>query len=256
MKILLLSDLHREISLWNPTPLDVDLVILAGDISAKLFGVTWALQAFKNSDGSRPQVVYVAGNHEFYHAHLGLLGEMLALCKADTHMHVLEQGQVTLSDVRVLGCTLWSNFALYGADRVAGVMDTAAREINDFQLIQNIPGKLFTPEDSVRLYEQSAAWLDQALAEPFAGKTVVVTHFAPHRRCVASRYEGSDLSAYFVNDLEWLMEKYPIDLWCYGHTHTNADFVAANGCRVISNQRGYPSETDQMKFRQDFMIEI
>ncbi len=34
-------------------------------------------------------------------------------------------------------------------------------------------------------------------------------------------------------------EDYPITLWCFGHTHTNVDFVAENGCRVISNQLGY-----------------
>ena len=256
MKILLLSDLHREIVRWAPAPLDADLVILAGDISAKSLGVTWATQAFQNSDGSRPAVIYVAGNHEFYHSHLGLLGEMSAACKQAPHVHVLEQDQIILGDVRVLGCTLWSNFSLYGADRVAAAMDAAARDMNDFRLIHSAPGQLFTPEDSRRLFEQSVTWLDQALAVPFAGKTIVVTHFAPHRRCAAPWHEDSDLSAYFVNDLEWMMEKHRIDLWCYGHTHTNTDFVAANGCRVLSNQRGYPSETDQMRFRQNFMIEI
>ena len=41
------------------------------------------------------------------------------------------------------------------------------------------------------------------------------------------------------------MEKYRIDVWCYGHTHTNISFVAKNGRRVISNQRGYPGERMQ-----------
>lgn len=73
-------------------------------------------------------------------------------------------------------------------------------------------------------------------------KTVVVTHFAPHRRCVAPEHQGGDITPYFVTDLSWLMEKHRIDIWCYGHTHTNSDFVAENGCRIISNQRGYMRE--------------
>lgn len=71
---------------------------------------------------------------------------------------------------------------------------------------------------------------------------MVVTHFAPHPRCVAPQHQGSDVSPYFVSDLSWMIEKHKIDVWCYGHTHTNIRFVAENGCRVISNQRGYPGE--------------
>ena len=72
---------------------------------------------------------------------------------------------------------------------------------------------------------------------------------------MAPQYQGSDVLPYFVTDLSWLMEKHRIDVWCYGHTHTNLSFVAENGCSVISNQRGYPGErvTD---FNPGLVVEI
>jgi len=67
-----------------------------------------------------------------------------------------------------------------------------------------------------------------------------------------------DLAPYFVTDLSWLMKKHRIDLWCHGHTHTNIDFIAEGGCRVISNQLGYPQESTSglNKFREHLVIEI
>lgn len=66
------------------------------------------------------------------------------------------------------------------------------------------------------------------------------------------------MSPYFLTDLSWLMEKHQIDVWCHGHTHTNNDFVAENGCRVVSNQRGYLSEfaAGGMGFRPDLVIDV
>ncbi|MHB8167383.1 MAG: hypothetical protein ACYDDT_11540, partial [Sulfuricella sp.] len=86
-------------------------------------------------------------------------------------------------------------------------------------------------------------------------KTVVVTHFSPHRGCVAAQFDGKPLTPYFTVDLAPLMQKYQIALWTFGHTHHNVDFLAGNGCRVISNQLGYPSERNR-DFRDDLLIEV
>lgn len=112
------------------------------------------------------------------------------------------------------------------------------------------------PLDTVRLHRLSTQWLTKELSKPFHGKTVVVTHFAPHRSCVATKHDNSALSPYFVTDLSRLMATYSIDVWCHGHTHTNNDFVAENGCRVISNQRGYPGEVSQSGFRPDLIFGV
>jgi hypothetical protein len=186
--------------------------------------------------------LYVAGNHEYYGAHLGLLSELQKPDWEAKGVRFLEKRTTLVGDTRFLGCTLWSGFSLYGKDYAKAYMGMAERGIADYELIEGRGSKPITPIDTFRLHQLAVAWLDGELRKPFDGKTVVITQFAPHPACVAPEYEGSELSPYFVTDLSNLMERHRIDVWCYGHTHTNTDFVAENGCRVISNQKGYPKE--------------
>ncbi|MNG26716.1 hypothetical protein D3C84_1117400 [compost metagenome] len=59
------------------------------------------------------------------------------------------------------------------------------------------------------------------------------------------------LEAAYANDWTELVGQ--ADVWVYGHTHAAADFME-NGCRLISNPRGYPGE--QTGFRADLVVEI
>ena len=138
-------------------------------------------------------------------------------------------------------------------------MQAAQSRIRDYHAIVGaLDGQRLSPYETLHRHHQSVAWLDRELATPHDGPTVVVTHFAPHRRCVAPEYENSPITPYFVSDLAWLMEKHRIALWCHGHTHTNVDFVAEGGCRVLSNQRGYQREVEWggMKFRPRLKIQL
>ena len=59
MRLQLLSDLHLETEVFEPTPApDAELLVLAGDIDS-----SWAgLELFR---GWPVPVIFVAGNHEF-----------------------------------------------------------------------------------------------------------------------------------------------------------------------------------------------
>lgn len=251
MRLALYSDLHLECAPWEPPPLDVDVVILAGDICSHTHGIRWAAKAFP---GVR-EVLYVAGNHEYYDDDLGLLDEMQKPFWEQLGVHFLENQCIEIAGVRFLGSTLWSSFTLYGEDAADVHMSAAKRSINDYWMIRAHNGRRLEPRDNRKLHQASVNYLDAELSKPFDGKTVVITHFAPHPRCVAPEHQGSDVSPYFVSDLSWLMEKHQIDVWCYGHTHTNISFVAENGCQLISNQRGYPREQSP-GFQLDLVIEI
>ncbi|MDD5297967.1 MAG: metallophosphoesterase [Rhodocyclaceae bacterium] len=266
MKIALYSDLHTEFGqpFELPTALldaEADVIILAGDIGVKTHGVAWAGRHF-----TRGNVVYVPGNHEYYGAQLALLDEMRRAGKK-LGVKVLNNEVAVFGDVRVLGSTLWTSFMLYGPDQAPYARHSAMRSINDFMSIwvrrrESIAcdplhsgGNLLHAHDVVGLHRSAVAFLERELSKPWAGKTVVATHFAPHRGCIAPEYENDALTAYFVNDLAWMMEKYRIDVWAYGHTHGNVDFVAEGGCRVVSNQRGYPRE-QSTGFRPDLILEV
>ena len=256
-RFALYSDLHLELmrgGLWQPPSLDVDAVILAGDIGSHTHGLTWATETFAHWPG-KPAVVYVAGNHEYYDASLRVLDELRQPQWQEAGVHFLENAILELPGVRILGCTLWSGFDLYGKDYAHVSMAQAQHSINDYWIVQDREGQRLTPRDTLRLHRESVQWLDHELSKPFNGKSIVVTHFAPHRRCVAPQYDGSDLSPYFVTNLAWLMEKHRIDVWAFGHTHTNVDFVAEGACRVVSNQMGYRGE-DVPDFLPELVIEI
>ena len=253
MRLALYSDLHNECGEpWDPpeSALEADVVVLAGDIGSHTHGLEWAARRFP-----KQPIVYVAGNHEYYDAQLGMLAELQKPFWEQMDVHFLDRQSFELDGVRFLGCTLWSGFSLYGPDKAEACMAVAKSHINDYWMIHARNGKRLTPRDTHKLHRNALAWLETELSKSFDGITVVVTHFAPHPRCVAPQHQGSDVSPYFVTDLSWLMEKYRIDLWCYGHTHTNINFVAENGCRVVTNQRGYPGERCN-GFNPHLMIEV
>ena len=65
---------------------------------------------------------------------------------------------------------------------------------------QRTPRKL-TPHDTLRLHRQQRQWLQDKLAEPFAGPTVVVTHHGPHRQSLAPRFAADWVSTAYLSEL-------------------------------------------------------
>lgn len=79
-------------------------------------------------------------------------------------------------------------------------------------------------------------WLREKLAEPYEGKTVVITHMAPSIQSIADCYAEELSSAAYASRLEDLVET--ADMWIHGHTHTSFDYRSGK-CRVVCNPCGY-----------------
>lgn len=235
MKLHILSDLHIEFLPFDPPATDADVVILAGDIGVGVKGLNWASATF----GDRP-VLYVMGNHEAYGSHLDRVTETLReRAGATPNVRFLDNSEVVIGGVRFLGTTLWTDFTIFGSSPAAfgRALREAKNSISDF--IRNIRYRegYFTPAQSVELHVAAVAWLEKKLAEPFAGKTVVVTHHCPGWGSVAERFRNDWISPAFASDLDRLMGP-PISLWVHGHTHTSFDYER-NGTRVVCSPRGY-----------------
>lgn len=243
MKIYLVSDLHVEFFKDFPLPTaEVDVVVLAGDIhhGSQVLDVARAYQR-----SCHVPVILVAGNHEYYHAEFS---ERLSSLRREAaklpNIHFLENDSVVIGGVRFLGCTLWSDFRLYGEESVPLTKWHAIQCISDFNVIRS-GNRRFIPDTCESLFKESYAWLEQALATPFDGPTVVVTHFLPHRAGIHPKHlrkPDDELTPYFTVDCSMLMRQYPMAAWLYGHTHNSIDIIVENGTRLISNQRGYPNE--------------
>ena len=105
------------------------------------------------------------------------------------------------------------------------------------------------------------AWLRAALATPFDGITVVVTHFAPSLRSADPRYGLAPGTAGFCNALDELL---PLaQYWLHGHLHCQIDYVvqgqlgdASYHCRVVANPLGYAGKGERDGYRPELVIEL
>ncbi len=190
MRLWILSDLHMEFSTWRP-PTDMrgraDVVVLAGDVHNPLLAsVGWI------SDNRKPgrafhgmEVVLVPGNHEFYHRDLDAEAIEARRAAKAAGVRLLDCGEAVLGGVRFLGCTLWTDYDLYGD--AAAAMAAAARGLNDHRLIRR-QGRLFTPADALDRHVTEKIWLAGALARKHDGPTVVVTHHCVSQKSVHARW--------------------------------------------------------------------
>ncbi len=247
MKLHILSDLHTEFAEFTPPATDADVVILAGDIGVGFDGIEWAARRFPDVP-----VIYVLGNHEYYGHDIGLADELKAA--APPNVRILANDVLDLDGVRFLGCTLWTDFELYGEGEAWSSRQFARRSILDFTSIRS-GNRRFTPEDSVDLHETSKTWLVGELKRKIEGPTVVVTHHLPASTSVAKRYANDPLNPAFASELEDVIEKYRPALWIHGHTHVPCDYELFH-TRVVCNPRGYPSESSGDKFAADLVMQI
>ena len=123
MRLHILSDLHLEVDPhFRPPNTDADVLILDGDIAPGTDG----LAAFAGHPGP---VIYVPGNHEYYHSDITAAGANLRQYAADAGIHFLDCGELVLDGVRFLGATLWTDFALYGMAAIDDAYAHAKRQI-------------------------------------------------------------------------------------------------------------------------------
>jgi len=274
VKILVLSDLH--VDAWADEPLDpeshfenrrieegADVIVLAGDIHEGVKAPIWAGETFPDKP-----IVMVAGNHEFYngqwHASLKELREK----SQQLGIHFLEDDAVEIGGVRFLGCTLWTDFMLYGEDAASKSATQASFLMSDYHLIgfDQQPGaqkrRLYQapdelrPIDSIERHLASVAWLERQLAEGDPARTVVVTHHAPSAKSIPPEFANDVLSPAYASSLERLMGRSAV--WIHGHVHDSYDY-RVEGTRVVCNPRGYPDrdmEPLNPLFDLSLMVEV
>lgn len=225
-----------------------DVIILAGDIGEWVNGIEWARNRFEHQE-----IIYVAGNHEYYESDLAIIDELRAKAK-ELGIHFLENDSVIINNVRFLGCTLWTNFDCYSSEEINRAWPTMndykyiscrswwANEQNQEDALQlmrpdsifGFDPEYFSPTVAYLLHKQSLEWLQQQLDQHYDGQTVVVTHHAPTMRSTTNAAYGSNLEGFIE------MNSGKIDLWCHGHIHKTLDYEVS-GVRIICNARGYPT---------------
>jgi predicted phosphodiesterase len=260
-KLWIWSDPHYEQNdtmTAYPAP-DHDVCVIAGDF-AYIEDAIEMLSADPLWIGNGA-TVYVPGNHEFYRTKRDSMESAeraAAQAAGGSRVFLLNPGEIILHGTRFLGCTLWTDFALYG-DLVNAMAD-AQIGMNDFNRIRTEEGApigkaiRFTPEHAFRRHIRERKWLESKLAEPFDGPTVVVSLMGCSPKSVPERFVGDPLTPSFSSNLEHIIQQHQPAAWIHGHTHDSFDYSIGK-TRVICNPKGYPHEPNR-NFRRDLVIEI
>ncbi|MBK7000730.1 MAG: metallophosphoesterase [Rhodoferax sp.] len=249
----------------------------------------FGLERFSPHNGWPTPVIFVPGNHEYDAQDFDAAQERLRATCARLGLIWLERSSVQLAGVRFIGTTLWTDFDALGPSvdnepRRQSAQSTTRPPLQ--QAIQKITEqapnllarqlkareqafraanyylrKTLTTRNGQPLLAQGVRelglecqeWLRAALALPFAGSTVVITHFAPSLRSADPRYGHTPGTAGFCNALDDLL---PLaQLWLHGHLHAPSDY-RHQGCRVVANPLGYARKQEQNGFRADLLIGI
>jgi predicted phosphodiesterase len=263
MKFTLMSDLHLEFTgqadIDTSNPEGADVLVLAGDITVaddlknfargsvifnhehkRGISATRYREFFDAVSASYNSVVYVAGNHEFYH---GKFHESLDTLDQECTLNYdnvffLENGYIDIKDVRFLGGTMWTN--CNNLDAVT--MQILQYSMNDYRTITN-DAKGFTKLRPVHTVERHAETV-KYIGEHIAPKTVVVTHHAPSFHSISPEYlRDPEMNGGYASNLEELILDNPsIAYWCHGHMHAPFDYPVGEYTRVVCNPRGYPGQ--------------
>lgn len=248
MKLQIFSDLHVEFESFYPPTTEADVVILAGDIHVGKKGIDWAKTSFPD----RP-VLYVLGNHEYYGRAYPKHIDDLRKLTSGTNIHILENDRLTIDDVVFLGCTLWTDFQLFGDPKIAGYF--ATQNMTDYRKIRINPQyRKLRSLDTAVIHHKSLRWLQESVSGSQSEKLVIITHHSPSYRSIPTSFREDILSAAYASNLDALVEESGAKLWVHGHLHTQQDYSIGN-TRIICNPRGYPDEQNQ-NFIPNLIVEV
>jgi len=170
--------------------------------------------------------------------------KLQTICDAFPNVHFLDRSSVYLPEfnLRILGCTLWSEIpdCLY---------EKVITHMNDSRQIYEVKDMPFTPWSLSETHKEEKQWLNQEIhqCELTNERCLVLTHYLPSYSLIHEKYQGHFLNACFASDCEDLIRP-PVVAWICGHTHTGMK-VQVHGIPCLCNPHGYPHERVETRDR-------
>lgn len=188
MKLYITSDIHLEFGDCDIKNEDnVDVLILSGDIMIaqdmhdhpeekirtavmveSLGRRQETAQRFRDflqrASDRFPHVVYVAGNHEFYHGKWPIgLQYLRDECARFPNVYFMENDTRTIDDVTFIGCTLWTD--MNRGDPLT--LHSVEGMMNDFRIIRNSDHGFRTlkPADVAHAHRYSVGYIRELVRE-------------------------------------------------------------------------------------------
>ncbi len=221
-----------------------DIAIVAGDAADGLTkrAIPWLRE---NIVPRARATVYVPGNHDFWRCRMP---DEIARAHDDAAaagIALLDAGQTfDFEGARIVGATLWTDYSITGSRPTAlAIAGDRRGGMRDHRLIQTRDARgtsaPFRPLAAAELHRQHRAQIEAALAEPWSGPRIVVTHHAPSAQSLLHGEVREQIDAAYASDLSALMGRSTApDIWVHGHIHASRDYRIGR-TRVIANPRGH-----------------
>ncbi len=279
MKIKLVSDLHLEFSDVDIPNNGCDVLILSGDIliTQDLHdhprGDWLQSQEYLWKDGQMrpekadrfrnfldrcsknfPHVIYVAGNHEFYHGKwYATIDYLREECSYWPNIYFLEKDVKVIDDIAFLGCTLWTD--LNKGNPIT--MHNVTEMLNDHRLIRNDKAGYtrLRAAQTLERHHEHLNWLRETV--PQYDKVVVVGHMGPTHKSIHPKYANEyHINGAYCSDLsEFILDHTNIKLWTQGHTHHAFQYQVGETL-VACNPRGYEGYEPDSGWDKNMAIEL
>ena len=262
MKLAIASDLHLEfgdITLKNE---GADVLILSGDIviandmhdhppavtnpyapyidlGSRQKCAYRFRDFFQRVSNDFPQVVVIAGNHEFYHGKwVGSLVHLREEYARYPNVTFLERDTKVIDDITFIGGTLWTDCNKYDPLTLHALGDM----MQDYNVIRNdsLGYTKLRPAHSAQRHRQTVEYIKFVLGENKDQKCVVVGHHAPSFQSVSPEYKRQfSMNGGYASDLsELILDNPQIKLWTAGHMHHSYRYHIGDTL-VACNPRGY-----------------
>jgi len=254
MKIKVTSDLHLEFSdVVINNDQNCDVLVLAGDIltaqklhdhdrnSDSKIAIRYRNFLQRCSD-SFPHIIYIAGNHEFYHGKwVASLDHLLEECANYPNIYFLENDTKVIDEITFVGGTLWTN--MNKGDPIT--MGAIVNKLNDYNAIRSDANgyRKLKPYETISRHTRTLAYFKETVETDPTKTYVVVSHHAPSALSIDEYYIHDFIvnGAYHSDLSEFMLDHPQIKLWVHGHMHNPSDYVIGE-TRTVCNPRGYTGE--------------
>jgi hypothetical protein len=251
---------------WTPPAgLDVDVILLGGDIHYSPEGLGAMLTEIRRAQDSATRIIVVPGNGEYVGQELAdSRGRYRAVVDAIPNTTWLDDETVVLpGGLRIIGSTLWSDVAEDEIGRYSEMLaGYGLKGVDDIRL----GDRYLTLRDTNKLHAAARDFIAgelRALSGAERAKTIVCTHFWPTLRPwtdeagrpLADHQESQWLQT-MASGLDEVIAEAGPRFWLCGHAHTTHQ-VTIGATQVASNPRAGdgPGHVNP-EFAESYVVEL
>jgi Icc-related predicted phosphoesterase len=243
-----------------PENLDVEAILLGGDIHYAPHHLGEMLKSIRETQPDATQIIVIPGNGEYVDQELNESRQQYQEVVAGIPNAIfLDDDVVELSSgLRVIGSTLWSHVA-------DDAIDSYTKKLSEYGMLGvddiRLGDRYLTLRDTNELHRQARSFIEgqlRSLSDSERTKTIVCTHFWPTLRPWTTPAGEPDSEWYQMtgSDLDALIAECGPKYWLCGHDHTT-QHVTIGTTQISSNPRaGEGPGNINPDFAESYVVEL